>query len=76
MVSTNFLAQESSEKKKNFSNFLLQEMSLKSEIFVNFLPQKFMTKYDIVSTYSVTFWFPEILECLQCSENEIRIMHE
>ena len=76
MVSTNFLAQESSEKKKNFSNFLLQEMSLKSEIFVNFLPQKFMTKYGIVLTYSVTFWFPEILECLQCSEDEIRITHE
>jgi len=52
-------------KKKNFSNFQLQEMSLEREIFVNSLPQKFMLKYDIVSTYSVTFVSHKILACLQ-----------
>jgi len=55
MVSANFLAQKTIEKKNIFSIFWFQEMSLKREILVNFLPQKFMTKYGIVSTYSVTF---------------------
>jgi len=73
MVSTNFLAQKTIEKKNIFSNFQFQEMSLKREIFVHFLPQKFITKYGIVSTYSVTFVFQKILACLQC-DNAIRFL--
>jgi len=36
MVSTNFLAQKTIEKKIKFSIFWFQEMSLKREIFVNY----------------------------------------
>jgi len=68
IVSINFLAQKTSEKKNLFSNFFLfQEIPLKREIVVNFLPQKIMTKYGIVLTYSVTFLSRNILVCLQCT---------
>jgi len=45
----------------SFLKFLVSRNIFEREIFVNFLPQKFMTKYDIVSTYSVTFVSQKIL---------------
>ena len=65
MVSTNFLTQKTSGKKKYFLKFLASRNVFKKREFCQFLASKVSEKYGIASAYSVTFVSQKTLTCLQ-----------